>query len=358
MQKVANRRTTLQDVAREAGVTHVTVHNVLNNKGRVSDEMRARVTLAARKLDYRSNLLARTLKTGRSHGIGVLVYNLASFLASQQLAGVEAAAREAGYHLIVTAHDEDAASAVQILEEMRDRQIDGVISLSAAANSMTTVAEHLPKLQVPFVFGFHTPPQHESNPTADCVVVDDKHGGELAARHLLNLGRRRLLFMGPPNSIAAQQRLEGVRAELRAHDLNGNDVQFLATEGWRSDAARKTLGERWDGLTHPDAIVAGSDDLAAGCLQFLARRGLRVPDDVALVGFDNAQLSAALMPPLTTVETPLQLIGHTCVERLLARLDAPESWQAKNIRLPCQLIVRASCGAEPTDANASQTALQ
>ena len=353
MQKVASRRTTLQDVAREAGVTHVTVHNVLNNKGRVSDEMRARVTLAARKLDYRSNLLARTLKTGRSHGIGVLVYNLASFLASQQLAGVEAAAREAGYHLIVTAHGQDAESAVQILEEMRDRQIDGVISLSAAANSMTTVAEHLPKLQVPFVFGFHIPPQHESNPAADCVVVDDRHGGRLAARHLLQQGRRQLLFMGPPNSIAAQQRLEGVRAEYRAQGLNWSDDQFLATEGWRGDAARQALGEGWDALPQPDAIVAGSDDLAAGCLQFLAQRGLCVPDDVALIGFDNAQLSAALMPPLTTVETPLQLIGRTCVERLLSRLGEPDAWQAKTMRLPCQLIVRASCGANPTDAIAS-----
>ncbi len=353
----ARKRTTLADVARAVGVTPMTVHNVLNQKGGFSDEVRARVLQAARALDYRSNLLASSLKTGRSHGIGILLHKM-SFVGSCQLAGAAAAARAAGYHLIVSVHESDAFDAIAMLEEMRDRQLDGVVSLSSLTNFRSNVARHLPQLQLPFVFGFHAPPLAQGeNSVADSVLIDQSGGAQLAANHLLKQGRKRLLFLGVENNLASQQRLAGVRAAHRDLGLEWSDERVLLAPDWHNSQALQTLRAEFDKGSHGvDGIVAASDMLAAGALQFLSERGIRVPDDIAVVGFDDDRMAGAFSPPLTTVSMPLHHLGKVCVERLLSRLDNPDDWQPETIRLPCQLVVRQSCGAQLPDASASQPA--
>ena len=340
-------RARLQDVADAVGVTHATVYNVLNNKGRVSEAMRARVLAAARELDYRSNLLASGLKTGRSRGIGVLVHRLASVHASRQLEGAESAAREQGYHLIVSSHDDDAARAVGLLEGMKDRQLDGAVSLSATTAMGATLTAQISSLDLPFVFGLSAsmPLPEIGLAQTDHVLADQQGGARAATEHLLGLGRRDVLFLGVAQTHASRQRLAGARAAHRARGLEWRDSQIARATAWTGEAGADALSEWLDGNAMPDAIVAANDRLAAGAMRVVLQRGARVPDDVAITGFDDMVMGRDLVSPLTTVEMPLHLIGRTCIERLLIRLDSAGEIEPENISLPCQLVVRESCGA-------------
>ena len=339
----------MRDVAKVAGVTHVTVHNVLNGKGRVSDEMRACVLKVVDELGYRSNLSARTLTTGRSRCIGVLVRDVKSYIASHQLAGAEAAAREAGYQPILSAHQDDAVSAVAALEAMRDRQLDGVVSLSSVAAFNPSVARHLPRLGLPVTFGFHAPTEKQSFAT-DSVLADQRGVMREVVRHLLKLGRRRIAFLGVNQQSDGLQRLAGARDEMSAQGMTLDDGQIVLSDSWEYHIALDHLRERLDGRALPDAIIAASDQLACGALHYLKERGARVPEDVAVTGFDNAFLTRAMVPELTTVEMPLAQIGRVCVERLIARIENPAAWEPSLTLLPCRLIVRDSCGANLPDA--------
>ena len=353
------KRASMSDVARLAGVTDVTVSNVLKNKGRFSESVRERVLAAARELDYRSNLVARGLRTGRSHGIGVLLHQFTSYLVAQQLEGAEEAAARAGYHLVISAHKGESSRALEQLEEMQNRQLDGAISLTTWKLS-DAVASRIRELQMPFAFGSTgviTPAELERN-DADRVVIDQSGAGRLLAEHLLDLGRRNIVVLSVAGDPIAAQRLDGARAVFRERGLPWHDERVIPAKHWGGSDARAVLPDWLDEHPMPDAILAVSERLAAGAMRVLGERGLRVPDDVAVVGIGDTLLSAELPVSLTTVDLPLVQIGARCVERVIERLENPANASAiapQTQVLPCRLIVRESCGSPNFSADAPLT---
>ncbi|MBW3635072.1 MAG: LacI family transcriptional regulator [Armatimonadetes bacterium] len=337
--------TTLKQVATRAGVAWSTASYAINGGPKpVSDETRERVLQAARELGYSSNLLARGLVTGRGTMIGVLVPEMHSHLTSYQLSGVEEAAQQLGYIIMLSVYRSEIDSALLAQRNMAARRMEGIVCLFDTAGSLNGrldgILTGLAEMDLPFVSTCHDP---IAGVETDCFLVDHEQGGYLATCHLLEMGRRAIAFAGPPHLNAGRDRLAGYH---RAHDefgLRPHEELIMAPSACIAHLGEEVGEELFSRSLRPDAVFAASDNLAAGMLRSLRRRGMSVPDDVALVGFDdNPPLCDALDPPLTSVHCPLEEIGRASVHRLIERLNDPQNWCPQIRTLPCTLTGRQS----------------
>jgi LacI family transcriptional regulator len=338
---VKRRRPTSREVARRAGVSRSTVSVVLNDVTRIAiaPETRQRVLDAARELGYVPSAAARQLASGRARTIG-LVITYAEHLRTdafvpRALYSLNEEAHRRGFRVLVEAlEDVTAGDAYQQL--VRGKQIDGLIVLNPRDDDA-----RLPKLIAdgfPVVVIGHAP-------DAPQVDVDNVGAARRATEHLLAAGRRRVAHLpyAPLAHHSSAMRRDGWRAALRAAGLDAGDAwvegaDFSAESGHRAMA---TLLRR----VRPDAVFAGNDTVAFGAMTALREAGLRIPDDVAVVGFDDIPLAAHGCPPLTTVRLPAVEMGHCAAERLILRIEGREADAAAGDLLPTELIVRASSGA-------------
>jgi LacI family transcriptional regulator len=317
---------------------------VFNNHPRVSDETRQRVVTAASRLGYWPNGIARSLITNRTHALGVLLPDLHGEFFSEVIRGVDLAARRRQLHLVVSSFSSSADDLTSALRTVRGRvdglivmtpDIDASIALQRAAGSIPTVLLN-PEVLVP---GY------------DCISIANHDGAFAIVRHLLSLGHRRIAtIMGPQTNIDARQRLEGFRAAL--HDIRlpvapelELQGQFTESSGYEAVAALLRLSPR------PSAVFVANDHMAVGVLGALQDAQLRVPRDMAVVGFDDIPMARYLTPPLTTVHVDMLSLGQRAVQLLLdPRADTP-----RREVTPTTLVVRASCGSTPPTRAAART---
>ena len=308
---------TIKDVAREANVSVATVSRVLNDTDPVSPATRERVVAAAAALDFVPHSAARSLSTRRTDTIGVILPDLHGEFFSELIRGIDLATRAHRLHLLLSHSHGDPHEAAAVLRAMRSR-VDAMVVMSPYADEGVLAA-----------LGGRTPVVllGSGGEIGGHARFDiDNHGGAYAMTdHLLEAGYRRIAFVaGPTGNIEASQRLAGYRAALAAHGQAIEQVvqgDFTQASGY--DAARRLLAE-----ARPEAIFAGNDMMAIGCLQALREAGLRVPDDVALAGFDDIPLARFVDPPLTTVGVPIAEIGRQailCCTQILATGVACES---------------------------------
>lgn len=335
---------TLKQVARRAGVAFSTASYALNGGPKpVAQATRERVLAAAKELGYSSNLTARGLKTGRGMSLGVMMPEVRSHLTSYQLAGVEEAAHALGYTIMLWVYRSEIDRALLVQREIVARRMDGIVCLFETAGNtrgkFNAVLTGLRELGLPFVSTYHDP--IEGVP-GDYLLVDHEQGGYDATRHLLAGGRRAVAFVGPMHLYSALKRLDGFR---RAHaeiglapreDLIVGTSSFLAQEGERAGEQLLARSPR------PDAVFAPNDYMAATLMRTLRQSGLRVPEDVAVIGYDDGLLCEALDPPLSSVRCPLEEMGRAAVNCLVARLDKPDNWLPQVQTLPCELVLRQS----------------
>jgi len=322
---VLSRRPTVEDVARRAGVSLMTVSRVVNEAPKVAPATRARVKEAIDALGFVPNRAARSLRSRRSHWIVVLGRapqtaarpDGFSYLAALQ-AGLIARCRQDRYHV---AFDSVAAGgdAVAAARELTQRLApDGVILIPPLSDD-AALLEELRVLALPVV---RIGPSERGSDLAPCVLMDDRAAAMEMTSYLLKLGHRRIGFIqGHPDHASSAQRLAGFRAALKAHRLTPQnaDVEpglFTAESG---EAATRALLAR--GAASPlgryTAIFASNDDMAAGCLAVAHELGLRVPQDLSVVGFDDTYVAPMLYPPLTTVRQPIHDMGFDAAHQLL-----------------------------------------
>ena len=327
---------TIHDVARAAAVSIATVSRAINGKGRMRDVTRARVRRIAGEMGFEPNGLATSLRRRRSFTVGLLSNDVHGRFAMPLLGGVEEALSAARNAVFLCNAADDAERGRLHLQSLVGRRIDGLIVTARRMDSPFAGQLALPDLPV-----VHA----NVRPAADGVAVlsDDRQGGRLGTAHLLGLGRRRLAHVtGPWGFEAVRERFAGFCEALAAGGLE--PVEPLCgtwSEAWGAEAVERLLaaGDR------PDAIVCGSDQIARGVADALRDAGVRVPDDVALVGFDNWRvLAEACRPGLTTVDPCLDALGARA-GRLLMRMIEGDAPDAMVERVPCKLVVRASCGA-------------
>jgi len=324
----------MQDVAREAGVSVMTVSRVLNQQPGVSDERRRRVRAVIRKLGYRRNSLARGLKAERSHTLGLVVPDITNPYFPEIVRGAEDVALEAGYGVFLSNAVEDQRREAASLRMLDERRVDGVIVVSPRLPENRLYAL-LRAHRAAVVVNRSAPPE-----IAGAVRLDHASGVRDAIDHLLSLGRRRIgVLAGPDSSVAARERREGILATLAARGVPLPPERVVRTAPHIEQGAEATrrLLEAADGL---DALLCYNDLVAAGALLACADAGLRVPQDMAVVGFDDIPFARMFTPPLTTLHVPKYDLGVNAMRILLDRI-AGRNVRAEVVLRPT-LVVRGS----------------
>jgi LacI family transcriptional regulator len=331
---------TIRDVARASNVSIATVSRVFNDSPLVSEDTRQRVVEAAARLGYWPNGIARSLITSRTHTLGALLPDLHGEFFSEVIHGIDLAAREKGFHLLVSRSSSSADEFTSALRSMRGR-VDGLIVMAPdidtsallrqSAGSVVTVLVN-PEVAMP---GLHA------------ISIGNVDGAQSVVRHLVSLGHRRIATItGPAYNIDARQRLEGWRAALVEAGLQpAPELEFRGdfSEPSGYDAAAELLRVE----PRPSAVFVANDYMAIGVLGALQDAGVRVPDDIAIAGFDDIPMARYLTPPLTTVNVPMLQLGKRAVHLLLDG-GAPAPAEGTREELPTTLVVRSSCGARPS----------
>lgn len=302
---------TIRDVAERADVSVASVSRVLTGAGPVTDATRKKVMEAVEALQYVPHSGARSLSTSKTQTIGVILPDLYGEFFSELIRGMDLAARALGYHLIVSSSHDDAEEASAAIRSMRGR-VDGLIVLSPhldAANLATTLAGRLPILLMNGGAGAGRP----------SIVVDNHGGAVQAVEHLIATGRRRIAHIsGPTGNLEAETRLAGyLEAMARA------GLPTVVVEGAFDQASGHRVGAELAARTdRPDAIFAGNDMMAVGAMLALQDAGLGVPDDVAVVGFDDVPIAGLMRPGLTTLRINIAETGRGALERLVGLINA------------------------------------
>lgn len=338
------RRITSYDVARAAGVSQTTVSFVLNDveAANISDETRQRVLVAAEQLGYVPNAAARALGRGRTQTIGIVITTLSDPFIGSLVQTVESAARDHGYDLILASSADIPDREIAAVEMLQSRQVDGVIVASSRVGAL--YQERLQRLRVPVVL-INSLVQHKGQYMLS-IGVDNRHGGYLATSHLIQRGHRRIAYVASPTDRGDDmERMAGYRAALVEAGL-GFDPSLVVQGTGRPGGGQRALPRLRSLDPLPTAAFCYNDMTAIGLMAAARSVSLSLPEDLAIVGFDDIIFARFTHPPLTTIAQPIVHLGRGAVERVLARLsaEAGEKQLAVELQVPGRLVVRASSG--------------
>lgn len=330
---------TLRDVAADAGVHPATASRALNpgTRALVNEETAKRVLGAAARLGYRPNPIARGLKTNRSYMIGVVVPDLCNPLFPPIARGVEERLEPAGYMSVLVNTDNDDDREKLSFEALRDRQIDGVIAGTARRLDplLREVCDSgLPVVQVT---------RRMDDDDVSSVVADDVAGVRLALGHLFDLGHTRIAHVPRPLEVSAgKRRLDGFVATMHARGVSVDETLIPSAESSSEAEGHRLTAGLLGGGRWFTAILAGNDLMALGCIDAINEAGLRCPQDVSVVGFDDMAWCERFDPPLTTVRVPYHDVGFRAADLLLERLEGAEPGPPEHVVLPVEMVVRGS----------------
>ncbi|MFC4014285.1 LacI family DNA-binding transcriptional regulator [Nonomuraea purpurea] len=327
----------IKEVARLAGVSVGTVSNVLNRPDMVAPETRMRVRAAIAQLGYVRNGSARQLRAGRSRTIGVVALDLGNPFFIDVLRGVEAAAQDAGLTVMVFNSDKDASREARLLETFEEQRPLGVLITPVNAAGQDERLGRLVARGIPVVV-FDSSGRHNRG---CAVAVDDVLGGRLAGRHLRERGHRHIAFAGGPFSVRqVQERHDGLVSVLTpADELTVIPLPDLTVDTGRT-AAKEIAG--LPPADRPTAMFCANDLVALGALQELTQRGLRVPGDVAILGYDDIDYAAAAAVPLSSIRQPREQLGRTAALMLFEEADEFAGHEHRHVIFQPQLVERSS----------------
>lgn len=338
---------TIKDVAKQAGVSHSTVSRALHGSSLISDETIERIRQIANEMGYSPSATARSLKTNRSHALGVIVSNIDDPFFSEILQGIEETAQERGYSMLMAASQRDPERERAIVQDMRERHVDGLIICSASFS--VEQRRKLLEYGIPIVM--------VNNQAAEeyrySIYHDDVDGSRQVTRYLIELGHQRIAYLG--NSLSGRttlDRLNGFRQEIKSAGLNIFTGYTHEVPGSRPNDGLAALDHFLSLPQPPTAIFCYNDMLAIGVLNGLHKANIRVPADISVVGFDNIVFSAYTNPPLTTFDQPKRYIGAEAARLILGLLDSykgEEALEQQIQKLKGSLLVRQSSAPPPKE---------
>lgn len=327
----------IYDVARESRVSVFTVSAVVNHKSHVGRKLRERVEAAIRKLNYRPNLIARSLAKQRTNTIGMIVPDIANPFFPMVVRGAEDAAQKHGYNLLLCNSDDNLDKEERAVELLLSQRVDGILLTKAVEDFRPSLRKMIKEVNIPFVLVMRTYPKL----TKDAVITDDYQGSYDAVCHLARVGRRRIgVISGPLKISNAIARAQGFRDALKAKGLP-YEPELVVEGDYRIDsgfrAGHALLSHR------PDGIYVANHLMTIGLLKAAEEMGLRCPEDFGLVSFDDYPWLGIFRPRLTTVELPKHQLGSEAAELLIRRIAGDQS-KAIVQKLQPELRIRESCG--------------
>lgn len=327
----------IKDVAREAGVSPTTVSRYLNNHLELPASTKSRIDAAIKRMDYRPNLLAKRLSTGKSEIIGVVAPEIANPFFTNLVAAIEDEAEQHGYSVLLSSTRGMRAREIEQIGRLEDRHVDGLILMTNQPDDGTLAAfieKHanivLLDEDVP---GFLGPK----------IFVENTEGAYLATRYLIEAGHKSIAHIGgPPGLMSTVERHKGF---VRAMEDAGLRPSHVLLGSYTSAFGASAMSEILARTERPSAVFAGSDFVAVGVIQCICGHGLLVPDDISLVGFDDMPFADLLAPPLTTIRQPVQELGRKAFQALFAVLN--DQLIPELERLPVKLVERRSVMKRP-----------
>lgn len=329
----------LKDIARELGVSVVTVSKVLRNHDDISVETRDRVLKRIKELNYQPNLAARALVTGRTHMIGLVVPDLVHPFFAELAKGISGVLRSNGYGLVIASSEEDPGLERQEIRQMLARRLDVLLIASTqwTVESLREVEEQ----RCPFVLV----DRKFSGLAANFVGNDDLAVGKIATEHLLENGCRRIAYLGGEHVSTAVERLEGYRSALLAAGLPILDEYVLCRPHY-DDAGDltgyKAAQELLSLPVRPDGIFCNNDPLALGAMDAILEAGLRIPEDICIIGVGNVRYADLLRVPLSSIDQNNMLLGSQAAELALSLVQAKTPPRPKEVVVPSRLVARRS----------------
>lgn len=327
---------TIKDVAKLAGVSISTVSRTLSNKIFVEEETRQKVLRAVKELDYRPNMMAKGLKEGKTQTLALLVPDINSLFYPMLMKSIEKYATEKNYSLILYNNNEDISREKRNLETLKNRYVDGVICMSVSdevSHIINTVKED--KLPAVFVNRYF-------NEDVSCITIDNHYGGYIAVKHLLENGHRKISCMfGDLSNQRFRERFEGCKQAMEEYGVDDYEKYFSFDVESIEEAYSKTINILNNG-ERPTAFFASIDSFAIGIYSGINHKGLRIPEDISVVGYDNLFITQYMNPPLTTYDTRIDELAKQSVDCLVRQIEnGDKSTIEKNI-FKGSLIIRDS----------------
>ncbi len=323
---------TIHDVAARAGVSVATVSRVLNGKELVREETSKQVRAAAKSLRYVPNIAARSLSIRRSQTIGIVLPDVHGEFFSEVIRGIDLAARAEGYHILVSGSHSNPAQMLEVVDTMRGR-VDGLLVM--APDVTLAPLEELPKMPVVLL--------NSSGANGDAITIDNYGGARAMMRHLHGLGHTRIAFVcGPSHNADARERLRGYRHAMRgmaAKSLRALECSGDFTEESGFAAGNKIAAQ----ASRPTAVFSANDSMAVGVLASFAAAGIKVPEGMTVVGFDDIPIARYVAPPLTTMRVDIAELGRRAFALLLDAINDPFAHKSRHERVATTLVVRNSC---------------
>lgn len=326
---------TLKDIAKEAGVSAMTVSKALNNKPGISPERRAYILQIAKQMNYMPNSIAVSLRSSRSKTIGVVLSDSSEMVTSKVLRGIQDGASEKDYNVIVSNTDHRPETEKKAVSTLMAKQIDGLILVAPLFYSAEDLA-HLKSLGIPFILLM----RKNDSFNVDSVINDNYLGGYQSIEHLVKAKCRQFQILALANSQSGSDREKGYLQAFKDFKIPETSVctNYIAPS---IDAGHDAVTHLLKSGSKFDALVCGCDTIAIGAMEALLDAGIRIPEDVKLIGYDGVHLGKYLRVPLSTIEQPLYQIGFTGVGILLDRIQYPDM-AIRKVVLPSTLIARTS----------------
>ena len=331
--------TTILDVARLANVSKTSVSRYLNgqNAGHMTDETKERIESAIRQLEYQPNSIARSLKQKSTNVIGLVVNDMSNLFFLEMMRGVETELKNSGYNLLICNSDNNIQMELECLKMLEKRQIDGVILIG-----MNMPSSHIEKLQsdIPMVLL----ERDAGNTNLDSVKIDNRVGAYAAVRHLIQKGHARIAHIqGPVISAMAMERYDSYQECLREHGIQVPS-DYVVQGNYKLDSGYAGMKQLMELQEPPTAVFCANDYMAMGALRYLIEHNYKVPQDVALVGYDDIMVAKMVTPSLTTVRQPVLELARTAAQLLLRRIADKDdaNYVGQSVVMKSKLIVRSS----------------
>ncbi len=343
MRALKDGQITIAQVAKEAGVSTQTVSRVINNRQEITPETRQHVQEIIEKLGYHPNVLARSLSQRRSHTLGVAAAGIEYYGPSRTLLGIDQAAERLGFSIVLSLiHNPENGDVEKVFHNLISRQVEGIVwQVPEIGNNRTWLHKEVQRHATPVIFT-DTHPDKKLN----TITIDNYTGGRLATEHLLSGGYRKIgLITGPQNWRSAQERRRGWEDAMKAAHCDV-DQRCIAEGDWTAGSGERGFHQLVQTFPEMEALFVCNDQMALGVYQAAWQMGRRIPEDLAVVGFDDIPEAAYYSPQLTTVRQDLYELGSQAVEALTRVLEARRSGQStdekQNLVLQPELIVRQS----------------
>lgn len=326
---------TMKDIAKMAGVSVVTVSRALNNKPDINQKTKDSIIQIAKDLDYTPHGLARSLITRKTNTLGIIIPNNQDPFYAAVVDGISNESREREYSVILCNSHGDPDEELRMLRLLREKRVDGMLVYPTQEDDR--YIDVLRQSPIPFVFLN----RHTDALECDYVMNDNIHGAFSAVDELIRKGYRRIVYIcARPDASSGKERIAGCKAAIKKHGLDSRNLRIMTCEETTHSCYAIVKGIIGDTSSKPDALFLWDDRLAIGAIKALLEENLRIPADMAVVGYDDIEISEFLYPSLTTVRQPTYQIGETATRILIDKLESQDLADPQRIVLKPELIVR------------------